>query len=489
MGLGGKLFSSGFAQGATAPILEQQKNDLALLQDRLRAIAQEKREIAVQTLAGQQAAERTIFQQQQMMLREQLSQIGQTQRAQMTRRGSIEDDAAEAGVAFIDFKDNETLLNQISTINGNIRAAETSREAMDALAERNRWALELTERTGIQVPPEAFDSPELMREITRHAAAEARRREALQNSPDLDQGFLNMIAGMGGPGAAVIDQMVNSWEREGTRVDPATYAKAMAAKWAALGPDSQMEGFAKASGIIQMRIDNITSAIFMGDLPSAMDLQIMEGGLEMYEKVRQQVDEMLADPVFSASLYDMTGFTTNQVMGSAPLQYEDLLRFQASTRQLQIDADQRANSAQAMTSLAYPAQDQQQTLQVAASSLFEQMVPEALATGDVSAIERLALMYEEQALIARDGQQPVGQEHLVESDYVGVAEWIREQLRFLEQKIQFDLYQNSVGGQATVPQQFGGVGQPGGAPAPGPPRPSIQDTANQFGQYLNRGGR
>ena len=431
MGLGGKMFNAGFAQGATAPILEQQKTDLALLQDKLRAIATTERALAVQTMQGQQAAERTIFQQQQMNLREQLSQIGQSQRAQQARRASVEDDAAEAGVSFIDFKDNSTLLNQISQINGNIRAAETSAEAMDALAQRNKWALELTERTGINVPPEAFDNPELMRVITRQAAAEARRREAMANSPDLDATFVNGIMEMGAPGAAIVDQMVAGWEREGMTVDATTMAKAMMAKWSALSPENQMKGYALGSGIINSRIDNIINGVFLDGLPSAMELSMLEGGQEMYKLVQDRVSEMLADPAFSVEVKRLSNFTINQIMGSAPLTFEDYGAIQSEMRQLGTEADQRAGANQATTALAYPAQEQQRTLQFTAESLVKEMLPEVQATGNPAGLEQLAVMYEERAIKARDEGGIPGEDYLTPEDYTQIAEWIREQVAIM----------------------------------------------------------
>jgi len=127
----------------------------------------------------------------------------------------------------------------------------------------------------------------------------------------------------------------------------------------------------------------------------------------------------------------MTGFTTNQIMGSAPLQYEDLVEFQANTRQLQIDADQRAGANAAMTALAYPAQEQQRTLQMAAESLVQEMLPEVMELQDPSSLEQLAVQYDQIALDARDGIKAPGQDHLTEEDYLGIAQWIREQVNIL----------------------------------------------------------
>jgi hypothetical protein len=475
VGLGRKLFLSGFAKGASSPILEQQKNDLDLLQDKLRQIATHNLTMAQQQLSGEQAMERTELQQEQANQRSLLTQKGLNRRAADTRRANVEARAADAGVPVHDRISSIDILNNVASVNRAILEAETEADAQKAVADRVRLSADIAAKSGMAIPDAVWDDPASPAALAffRNVATVAQQRFDNEHRLKIPPTVLAAVKDMGAPGAAVIDQLLAEHLAAGRELTPEYMAEAMAARWSAIGPRAQQEGISRAMGMVNsMRSFIIRKNFPDGKIPTGVDAEFPEAKA-LIAQTREELAAMENNPNWQVALQRVTRYTQGALNLETPLTPIEMNETLALDALYQNQAEVDDATRGAIGDLSFPAQGQQNALMKSVNFLIETVTPYVIETGDMAELEKVAFVYEELAVTE---ERPPGQEHLTSEDYTQAAQFVREQIRQLEFEFLKGRYSDPAANpqETEVPRQFGQTQEPA------PRSPTIGETAQQF---------
>jgi hypothetical protein len=455
------MFGAAFAGSVGEPILKQQQNDIALLRDRLNQIAITERTMAQQRLAGQQAEARNLFTQQQQNFRESLNQIGQDRRAQFGARTRREEDLAEIGfTGDISSLNDEQLINYTSVLNRINQDEEDEIERQKREIDVAMATMRLSDQIGIRIDPTVWDDPAKVAVLS-EAAAQKRALDELEDDFGFDLAEMNELAEMGVQGAELVDTYFSIMESMNIEISPGKYFRGMMTKAKALHPKQALSDFQFANNIVKAAEEGVYNRYFPGGkMPTSDDLLMDDTGQVKEQLARMGValEEFYNNDHFSNMLEGATGWSTNAVRSPGKLTYEDMVG-----RYEQIKYD-RAQAEQEEGARRDNLEDFTASQTVQRERMFAELKTDfdaLVELQDWKSIENLAFRLEEEAVQVSGNPEyvaPPGTDYLGQADYLAMAEWVRGNLRVLQEQIMRSQFEG-VGGVAEVPRQFGPQGR------------------------------
>jgi hypothetical protein len=450
------MFGAAFAGSVGEPILKQQQNDIALLRDRLNQIAATERAMLQQRLAGEQAMERTMHQQQMQNFRTSLTQIQANERASGSIRARREEDLAEIGFAGdITTLDDQQLINYASVLSLANQAEEDEIEREKRDIDLAMATMRLEDQLGIRIDPAVWNNPEQVRVLSEAAAEKRALDEAQELGLEFTLGEMRELAEMGTIGADMIDAYFGMLEGQGIEVNPGLYFRGMMAKAMALHPDKQLSDFQRANTILRAAQEGIYNRYFPGgNIPGSMDRMMDPEAMEQFTLMNQALEELHNNEAFSNMLQGATGWGTGALVSPGTLTESDIISMNEQIRYDRAQAEQEEGARKDNL------EDFTATQTVQRERIF-QLVKEQfdalVEAQDFETIENMAFGYDERAVsIETDPEYvaPPGQDALGRADYMALSEWIRGNLRVLQDQLMREQFAN-VGGTAEVPRQFG----------------------------------